>query len=59
MSHILQKLLQARAEPCQEAQWPQWIADALACKPERAALVLDSPREAVPPEASERRDIRY
>ncbi|WP_375304963.1 hypothetical protein WI560_22805 [Bradyrhizobium sp. A11] len=57
MSDILQKLL-PRAEPKPEAKWPQWIADALAYKPESAAPVADSPTRAVTPETGDRRNFR-
>lgn len=46
MSELLQKLLQARAEPRQEAEWPLWIAQALTHKPETPP-VGDSPTKAV------------
>ncbi len=58
MSDILQKLLQPRAEPSPEAKWPQWIAEALAYKPEGTAPVTESPAKVGPPEADERRNIR-
>jgi hypothetical protein len=58
MSDILQKLLQARAEARQEVEWPRWIADALACKPENSAPMAVSPTKAVPPQTDERRNIR-
>ncbi|RXH25523.1 hypothetical protein XH99_10335 [Bradyrhizobium nanningense] len=58
MSEILQKLLQARAEPSPEAKWPQWIVDVIAYRPESPAPVVGSPTKAVPLEADERRNIR-
>ncbi|MBR0814889.1 hypothetical protein JQ544_25395 [Bradyrhizobium diazoefficiens] len=42
MSDMLRKLLQRPPEPSPEAKLPQWIADALAHKPEKLAPVVDS-----------------
>lgn len=58
MSTNLQKRGQTRAEPNPEAGWPQWIADALAYKPENQAPELDSLAKAVAADKDERRDIR-
>lgn len=57
MSDILQNLL-TRAEPRQEAEWPQWIANAVAHKPESGARAADSPTKKVTPDTGERRNIR-
>lgn len=56
MSDILQRLLQVRAEPNPEATWPQWIADALAYKPETFVPGVPSPSNVAPEE--DRRNIR-
>ncbi|WP_194403509.1 hypothetical protein [Bradyrhizobium sp. CCBAU 53351] len=58
MSDILQKLLQPRVAPNPEPEWPKWIMEALAYKPERPPAVLDPPLKAVSPESDERRNIR-
>ncbi|WP_271501090.1 hypothetical protein [Bradyrhizobium sp. CCBAU 11357] len=58
MSDILQQLLQTRVEPQPKPEWPRWIADALAYKPESAARVDVSPTKPVSPEAEEQRNIR-
>ncbi|MGY3074798.1 hypothetical protein ACVWZZ_001169 [Bradyrhizobium sp. LM6.10] len=47
MSELLEKLLQARAESRQEAEWPLWIVQALAHNPENPPVV-DSPTKAAP-----------
>lgn len=57
MSDIVRELLQARAEPKPDAKWPQWIAKALAYKPENPAAAMGS-RPGAPSEAGERRSIR-
>ena len=56
MSDILQRLLQVRAEPNPEAKWPQWIADALAYKPETSVPEVPSLIKVAPSE--DRRNIR-
>ncbi|WP_439363175.1 hypothetical protein ACNJYD_20700 [Bradyrhizobium sp. DASA03005] len=58
MSDILQQLLQTRVEPGPKPEWPRWIADALAYKPESAALVDASPTKPVSLRTEERRNIR-
>ncbi|MBR1170421.1 hypothetical protein [Bradyrhizobium liaoningense] len=58
MSDILQQLLQTRVEPGPKPEWPRWIADALAYKPESAAVVDASPTKPVSPEAEDQRNIR-
>ena len=56
MSENLQKLPQAAVEPRREAEWPRWLADALAYKPESSAPVVESPPRSV--DTDDRRDIR-
>ncbi|WP_130215001.1 hypothetical protein [Bradyrhizobium genosp. SA-3] len=58
MSANLQKLLQTRVGPSAEAGWPQWIADALAYRPESQAPELAPPEKAAASETNDRRDIR-
>ena len=58
MSDIPQKLLQTRVEPGPKPEWPRWIADALAYKPEIQARVDASPTKPVSSRTEERRDIR-
>jgi hypothetical protein len=58
MSDILQKLLQPLVEPEPKPEWPRWIADALAYKPDNPARVEASPTKPVSPETEERRNIR-
>ena len=58
MSDMLQKLLQRRAEPNPEPEWPKWIMEALAYKPESPPTVRDPPSKAVSPDSEERRNIR-
>ncbi|WP_157784014.1 hypothetical protein [Bradyrhizobium yuanmingense] len=58
MSNLLRKLFQARVEPQPKPEWPRWIAEALAYKPEKLAPVETSPIKPVSPETEERRNIR-
>jgi len=58
MNVILQKLLQTPVEPRQEAEWPPWIAEALAYKPESSAPVVDALAKAPTPATEDRRNLR-
>lgn len=50
-----QKMRQTLVEPSPEAEWPQWIADALAHKPE--SQTLDSPGKNDRIRINERRNL--
>ncbi|MFK4505934.1 hypothetical protein LPJ38_32335 [Bradyrhizobium daqingense] len=58
MSDLLQKLLlQARAQPEPKPEWPRWIAEALAYKPESATPVKAPPKPG-PAAVDRRHDYR-
>jgi hypothetical protein len=58
MSTDSQKGRQASDEIGSSAGWPQWIADALAYKPEQPAVELGAPAKPAASEADDRRNIR-
>lgn len=58
MIDLLQKLLQPGVEPQPKPEWPKWIAEALAYKPENPAPGEASPTKPVSPETEARRNIR-
>jgi len=57
MSDILRKLLQTRVQPAPKPEWPRWIAEALAYKPE-SAVQVKAPPKTVPAGPNRRDDYR-